>query len=162
MIDLDSIETVLAALGGTLTERGFAFELAIIGGSSLLLQGFIQRSTRDVDVVAIVVDGELRNAKPLPDDLLTAARDVGRAYGLGDGWLNAGPADVLELDLPIGFLGRCETRRYGGLTVHIAGRRDLIGLKLYAATDVKRVQDLGDLLAMGSTPEELIEIVPWV
>lgn len=161
MIRPDALESVLAALGGALAERGFAFEIAIIGGSDMLLQGFIKRPTKDVDVVAVVIDGDLRSPKPLPAELVTAARDVGRAYGLGDGWLNAGPSDLFDFGLPDGFFGRCETHTYRGLTVHAAGRYDLIALKLFASTDVLRM-DIDDLRAMSPTPDELLEVAVWV
>ncbi len=161
MIERKSLESALAALGATLSERGFPVEIVVIGGSGLLLQGFIQRSTRDVDVVAIVMDGRLATPTPLPEPLMEAARDVGRTYGLGDGWLNAGPALLYEFGLPDGLLDRCTTRTFDALTVHIAGRLDLIALKLYASTTVTR-HDMDDLRSIRPSHRELLEVVPWV
>jgi hypothetical protein len=38
----------------------------VIGGSALLTLGLVARVTRDIDVVAIVIDGQLSSAAPLP------------------------------------------------------------------------------------------------
>lgn len=163
MIRRDVLDDVLAALGGVLTERGLAYEIAVVGGSALLLQGLISRPTRDMDVVAILLEGQLRDPRPLPGDLLAAAQDVARAYGLDEAWLNPHAADLLfEYGLPDGFLTRCEVRRDGGLTVHIATRLDQIAFKLFASLDLYRTRDVDDLRAMQPSQEELIDVAPWV
>lgn len=60
-----------------LTDRGHAFDLALVGGGALMLTGLMQeRSTHDLDVVALVDGSELRTANPLPEPLLDAVRDV--------------------------------------------------------------------------------------
>lgn len=68
----------------------------------------------------------------------------------------------MDLGLPVGFSGRLETRRYGGLTLHLASRRDQIAFKLYAAVDQgpgsKHVEDLR---ALAPTPEELVHAARW-
>jgi hypothetical protein len=146
-----------------LEARGTPFEIAVVGGAGLLLQGLIRRSTRDVDVVAVVLDGELRDPRPLPPELLAAGADVARTYELSEGWLNSHAADLLlEYGLPEGFLTRCEVRDYGALTIRLASRLDQIAFKLFASLDVNRTRDGDDLRAMRAGEEELLEALPWV
>jgi len=45
----------------------------VIGGASLLVLGLVTRTTRDVDVVALVEGDELVSAQPLPAVLRQAA-----------------------------------------------------------------------------------------
>lgn len=100
--------------------------------------------------------------QPLPQELLVAARDVGEAFGIGDGWINAGPADLLDLGLPAGFGQRVETRHYRALTLHLASRRDQVFLKLYAATDQgPSSKHFQDLKALQPTQDELMDAARW-
>lgn len=82
--------------------------------------------------------------------------------GIREDWINAGPAALLDLGLPAGFANRTVERRFGGLVVHLAGRRDQVFLKLYAAVDQgpssKHFQDLGDLRA---SRQELLDAARW-
>ena len=158
----DRLEEVLATLGAVLAERGAGHELAVIGGSGLLLLGTTRRATRDVDVVALVRGGELVRAQPLPPDLEAAAEDVALALGLDPGWLNAGPSALLDFGLPEGFLARCSTRRFEGLVVHVASRLDQIHFKLYAAADHGPAsKHVSDLRALAPTTAELMQAARW-
>ena len=57
--------------------------LVVCGGSALIAMGLRQRTTRDVDVVALLnPSNELVSPDPLPDFLLTAADQVSRDLGL--------------------------------------------------------------------------------
>lgn len=56
------ISRLLAALGERLTLAGEPVELVVIGGFGLNLLGFVDRATRDVDVVALMANAELRPA----------------------------------------------------------------------------------------------------
>lgn len=161
-MDRADLERVLETLGRLLDRRGQRFELVVVGGSSLLLLGLIPRPTRDLDVVALVEEGGYRMATPLPLELESAAADVGRALGLGEEWLNAGPTDLLRLGLPPGFENRVETRRWGGLTLHIASRFDQICFKLYAAADQgPRSKHFADLQALRPSRSELLPAARW-
>lgn len=162
MLNEQSLERALDALGETLDARDLAYELVASGGSGLLLLGLIARPTRDLDVIALVERGAYVKADPLPDPLLEAIRDVGQVLGIGQTWLNAGPADLLDFGLPSGFESRVVTRSYGPLTLHVASRDDQVAFKLYAAVDTgptgKHFQDLG---ALKPTREELLEAARW-
>jgi len=161
-LDQSLLDRALETLGAVLEEREHSFELVAVGGSSLLLLGIIRRPTKDLDVVALVQDGLYVKARPLPEDLVAATRDVGLALGLDERWLNAGPTDLLDFGLPEGFEDRVNTRRYGGLTLHLAGRKDQIFFKLYATADQgldsKHAADLGELRP---TSDELLAAARW-
>ncbi len=149
-------------LGALLGDRGLQFEVVAIGGGSLLLCGLITRPTRDLDLVATVLEGELRSAEPLSPPLASAAREVGDLLGLEPEWLNAGPSDLLRFGLPPGYWGRLTTRRYGGLTLHLAGRFDQICFKLYAAVDLgPRSKHFADLRQLQPTSDELLDAARW-
>ena len=67
-------------------------ELVVCGGSALIALGLVARSTKDVDVVALIRDGILCTPAPLPSWLLQAAVEVAEDLGLEDNWLNNGPS----------------------------------------------------------------------
>lgn len=162
LLDDESLPRALASLGEVLGSRRLNYEVVGIGGSALVLLGYIHRATRDLDLVALVEGGDLVSAAPLPAPLAEAAADVARPFGLRPDWLNAGPASVLEFGLPEGFASRLETRRYGALTLHLAGRRDQIALKLYAAVDQgPNSKHTADLRALSPTSEELLAAARW-
>lgn len=162
MLDLDSLGEALQVLGELLGDRGLQFDLALIGGGALLLVGAISRPTKDLDVVAIVDFDALRRAEPFPPGLRSAVEDVAGALGLPPNWLNPGPAALLDLGLPSGFLERAETRRFGSLTVRLASRVDQIAFKLYAAVDQgPRSKHFADLSKLDPTRGELLESGRW-
>lgn len=145
-----------------LAARGRRYELVVVGGGSLMLLGLLQRPTRDIDVVALAEQGRYVSADPLPKELVQARDDVARTLGLAEDWINPGPAARLDFGLPAGFEARVETKSYGGLSLHIAGRFDQVCLKLYASVDQgpgsKHAQDLR---ALDPSPEELITAARW-
>lgn len=162
MITPGRLEELLEALGQLLEAQGHTYTLITVGGGSLLLQRLSVRPTRDLDVIAVGNGEALRKAEVLPTPLLAAARDVGVAAGVGENWLNAGPAGLMDLGLPAGFDERAEVRRFGGLTLHIASRFDQICFKLYAAVDqAPASKHLDDLRLLDPTAEELVAAARW-
>ena len=156
------LEEALATLGELLESEGHAYELAAIGGGSLLLQGRLRRTTLDLDVVARLESSQYLSAEPLPRPLRQAVEEVARVYGLEPRWLNAGPTDLLRFGLPAGFHDRTETRRYSSLTLHLAGRLDQIAFKLYAAVDHgPRSKHFLDLQELAPTLDELLFGARW-
>jgi hypothetical protein len=156
------LEQVLQTLGAVLRQRGLSYEVVAIGGSSLMLLGLIERPTQDLDIAALVEQGEYVKADPLPSDLAEAAGDVANALGLPTTWLNAGPTSIVETGFPEGFASRVEVRRYGGLTLNVASRYDQIFLKLYAAADQwPRSKHSDDLRRLQPTREELSAAARW-
>lgn len=161
-ITQETLNQILAALGEQLQARDAREEIIVIGGSALLALGFVTRATKDVDIVGLAENGELRPATPLPASLQEARDRVGRDFGLGENWLNAGPTDLLQFGLPEAFLDRVTTHHYGpALTVYFAGRLDQIHFKLYAMVDQAGGRHEADLRALQPTREELIAAAKW-
>jgi len=161
-INLAGLEGALEVLGQLLADRKLHYEIVAIGGGSLLLLGLIDRTTKDLDLVALVKGRELFSADPLPTPLVQAAQEVGRALELGDDWLNIGPASLLEMGLPIGFIERLHIRKYKGLTLYLADRFDQICFKLYASVDQgPQSKHFADLLALMPTQNELLLAKAW-
>src|ERR1700688_4399515 len=126
MLNPSLLEESLAVLWESLAERGAAYEVVAVGGGSLLLLGLISRPTADLDVVALIEAGRYVKLAVLPVDLAEAARATARVMGIREDWINAGPAALMDFGLPVGFADRTVERRYGGLVVHHAGRRDQV------------------------------------
>ncbi|MDB4957865.1 MAG: hypothetical protein JWO36_5434 [Myxococcales bacterium] len=162
MLNSGELEAALSALGELLVEREQPHGLAIIGGGALSITRFIQRSTKDLDIVALFENGVLKIAAPLPDALAEAIRDVAGYLRLAPDWLNNGPTSMMQLGLPEGFLARCERRVYGALTVLFASRLDQIHFKLYAAADDRPAgKHHRDLEALTPTADELEQAAAW-
>lgn len=138
------------------------FEIVTVGGGSLLLLGLISRPTGDLDVFAFIEAGNYVKSAVLPVDLADAARATARVVGIREDWINAGPAALLDFGLPAGFANRTVQRQYGGLVVHVAGRRDQVFLKLYAAVDQgPNSKHFQDLVALRPSRDELLDAGRW-
>ncbi len=163
MLDHASLEEALVAVGDLLDDRGHDIEVVAIGGGGLLLLGLIERSTKDLDLVGLVSGSRLVKPVPMPPALSQAAADVAQLMKLPPGWLNAGPASLLDFGLPAGFLDRTVRRKYGGLTVQLASRYDQVCFKLFAAADDSpRGKHFADLKQLGPSPDELRAAASWV
>jgi hypothetical protein len=165
MLDITSNEQLmrlLAALSEQLDAAGQRYELVVVGGSGLIALGLINRPTQDVDVVALLDAGRARTADPFPHDLVAARDRVARDFGIPEAWLNPGPAGLVDLGLPDGFVDRVESRSFGpSLTVHFASRLDQIHLKLYALVDQGPGKHEQDLRALAPTAAELSAAARW-
>ena len=158
----ETLDVILGALAEQLRSLADQQEIVVIGGSALTALGLVERATRDVDLVAVAKDGELRSAEPLPETLRVARDRVARDFDLDGSWLNSGPTGLLMWGLPEGFLSRIVTRRYGqALAVHFAGRLDQIHFKLYAMVDQAGGRHEADLRALRPSREELISAARW-
>ncbi len=161
-IDQSHANRLLSALGEQLDATQAHLEIVVIGGSALLALGLIERTTRDVDLVALLEDGGLVDPKPLPEALLAARGRVAADFGLDEEWLNAAPSALLDFGLPQGFVARLESRRYSpSLTVHLASRFDQIHFKLYALVDQGPGKHDADLQALAPTRNELLQAARW-
>lgn len=162
MFDPQQTNRILEALGEQLAALGAVYELVVIGGSGLLSLGLIDRTTRDVDIVALRQGGRLIDPRPLPDQLIDARDRVTRDFALPEDWLNAAPSSLLEFGLPEGFVDRLERRDYGpSLTVWLASRIDQIHFKLYALADLGPGKHEADLRDLEPTRDELLTAARW-
>jgi hypothetical protein len=140
-------------------------EIVVCGGSALILTGMIPRTTKDVDVVALIKAGHLVSPAPLPDALLQGAKEVAEDLGLDHNWLNNGPSrgegGLFQMGLPAGFAERLTSVTYGErLVVHFIDRLDHIYFKLYASVD-RGGYHIEDLRALDPTSEELAAAARW-
>ena len=158
----EDVDGVLAALGEELAAMGAApVDLLVCGGSALQALCLVHRTTKDVDVLAVVSGELLITASPLPASLLGAAKKVARNLGLTDDWINPGPTSALGLGLPEGVMERAEVRDYGkALTIRFISRYDQIHFKLYAAVD-QGGKHYQDLVALKPTAQELEQAACW-
>jgi hypothetical protein len=62
-----SIVLSIKALGEILASQNERAAIVVVGGAALIIQGFIERATRDIDIIAIshdVGDSEYKSIEP--------------------------------------------------------------------------------------------------
>lgn len=158
---------MLSALGEQLAAlKKPRLDLLVCGGSALHALRLVRRTTKDVDVVALVTESPtgglvLSQAQPFPSYLVEAAKKVARDFSLPNDWINPGPASALELGLPEGVLNRAGVQDFGkALTVRFISRYDQIHFKLYASVD-QGGKHYDDLLALNPAAQELEQSARW-
>jgi hypothetical protein len=157
------LETALRALGELLGARGLHYEVVLIGGGNLILRGLVTRpTTKDIDLLGEWTADGIKPMRSMPEALSVAVLDVARAFGFASDWVNLGPASLLDLGLPYGFVERLERHDYGGLVTWLAGRFDMVCFKLYAAVDQgSRSRHLQDLSELHPNRDELFAAARW-
>lgn len=162
MLERDRLDQALDLLGALLKERGSTIGVLVVGGSSLLLLGILERPTADIDVVGYATPSGYVRADSLPAALAEAVSDVGQTLGLGAAWFNTGPAGLIDFGLPEGLADRVAVRTYGGLEVHLPAHRDMVCFKLYAAVDQgERSKHYSDLVALDPMDDDLLRAARW-
>lgn len=162
-IDESSLFQALKLLDELLrVDKAPRFDLIICGGSALIATGLVRRTTRDVDIVAMLKDDmKISDPEPLPAALENAARKVAASLELPLDWLNCGPCDLFRMGLPAGFIERLIKKDIGdNLTVFFIGRIDQIHFKLYASVD-RGGYHIDDLLALNPTDDEQTTAAKW-
>lgn len=101
----DSIpEEALRAVGELLEFEGHSIAIVVLGGSAMILLGFVSRTTKDVDVVALAAASSgktiLRRPEPLPHPLARAIKRVAVDLGLEPDWMNAAAGGQWDTGLP--------------------------------------------------------------
>jgi Nucleotidyltransferase of unknown function (DUF6036) len=163
VLDSTILEKAFSLLDGRLRlSSQDPVHLVVCGGSALILTGLVKRTTRDVDVVALLTStGSLVSAKRLPDGLIAEVRQIARDLDLDEKWLNSGPADIFTMGLPQGFAERLTTRSFGShLQVSFISRLDQIHFKVYAAVDLPG-RHSEDLLKLNPTEQEMEAAARW-
>jgi hypothetical protein len=163
------VSEAINALGEILASEGESAAIVVVGGTAMIIQGFVERATSDVDVIAIGKDakgGEKRSIEPpepLPELLMRAISRVARDFNLPADWMNTTAGLQWETGLPPGFATRIHWRQHGGLWLGLADRHDLIMMKLYAAADSEGPSSVHfqDLLALEPTNDELEAAARW-
>ena len=147
---MHGFKTIIPKFDAFLDTRGLKLEATIIGGAALQLLGVITRTTKDCDVLE----------PKLSNEILGAAGDFAASNGLAGGWLNNGPATLID-ELPAGWKERRKEIFKGkALFLLTLGREDTLRAKLYAYLD--RGIDLDDLKELKPTKEEIEKLSPWL
>ena len=161
----NKVDAILSALGEQYAAlKGEELDLVVCGGSALQALGLIDRTTKDVDVLAkLGLSKEPLLADPLSPLLTEAVRKVARDFNLTDTWLNPGPTSAVTLGLPVGLVERAEKRQYGPkLIIRFISRFDQIHLKLYAAADQHTSgKHYQDLVTLKPTEKEIESAAKW-
>jgi len=159
---------MLSALGEQLAESGAPpTGLLVCGGASLIVNGWVTRSTQDVDVLTLcgaeAPDQEdLCRCNELPEYLKEAVSKVASGFGLSREWLNVGPSGLVQLGLPHDLVARSIRRDYGPkLSVFYISRFDQIHFKLYAAI-CGHERHFQDLRKLKPTEDEIRSAKAWV
>jgi hypothetical protein len=161
----EELNQLLSALGEHLKAAGASAAIVVVGGSTLSFRGWVDRTTKDVDVIAqaTIPGNSLRPAEPLPKPLVDAVERVARDFGLPADWLNTVIGAQWDFGFPPGFAQEIEWREFGPLVVGFAGRQSIIALKLFAAVDQgPETVHVQDLVAMEPTSHELDQAADWV
>ena len=162
MIDLES-EIVLKTLSAALELEGaLPMELVVCGGVALQVLGLVERTTHDLDLLAMVDGDRMSGLDSVRDALETAAQIVSEQLGLAERWLDPHPAEMNRQGLPEGLLERTTPKPYGELTIRFISRYDQIHLKLYALVDQGGGKHLDDFLALKPKDDEVRAAFHWV
>jgi hypothetical protein len=160
----ETLEAALKLLAERLEyERAEPVSLVVCGGSSLIALGLVERTTKDVDVLALMDErGKLLPSEPLPGSVSRAVSEIAGQLDLYPNWLNGGPADLLKWGLPEGFQARLTRRDYGRcLTIWHISRLDQIHFKMFAATDAGPGRHVDDLLQLNPSKAEMLSAARW-
>jgi hypothetical protein len=136
---------------------GDFFELVVVGGAAMTLQGF-KNQTKDIDVFRPAV---------LPEPIVSGIASIGKIRRLASGWINSNVANMLlqakgSAVLPGYFNEVSRTIEVSeNLKVGLIGRQALISLKLYAATPSYR-KHTDDINRLEPDNAEITEAVRFV
>lgn len=73
--DRTTLDLAMKSLAIRLSENNTEkIEIVVCGGSALVLTGMVPRTTKDVDIVALIRAGRLVSPAPLPNELESACR----------------------------------------------------------------------------------------
>lgn len=145
MLDKKRLKQAFERLGADLALRGLMIELAVYGGSALVLQFEWRRSTEDVDAVV----------RPGYDErlLVPSVAAVAAEMDLPDDWLNnaVGMFTPLEESETLFEIAGDYPEDRAGLRVLVARPRYLLAMKLKALGNLGRGEkDIADARALAA------------
>jgi hypothetical protein len=146
LLDRDSIIALLTDLGSALAVKGERADMFIVGGAAIALAYSTRRTTRDLDAVF--------EPKQV---VYAAAREVARAHGLADDWLN----DAVKGLLPGADPNATTLFEQPGISVRVASPHYLFAIKAAAARIERDAEDLQFLyqLCGFQTVDEALDLV---
>jgi len=146
---------------------GESASIVVVGGATLMILGWTERTTADVDVIARASKEEggelvLIPPDPLPEPLIRAIRRAARDYGVSRDWMNTVVGAQWSTGLPPSIEEELRWEDFGPLEVGFAGRRTLVALKLLAAVDQgPESVHYRDLVTLEPSEDELSEARRW-
>lgn len=153
-ITKESLLAALSEVGEILYRRGKVGDIAIYGGSAMILQFDVSFATQDVDAV---INGE-------HGEVTRAVQEVARRHGWASSWLNEGVSVYLspEANQNLDFYGDFPSPTRTGLRVYVASAEYILALKLRALRVASR--DLQDVLTLAqhlgfTTLEQLLDVL---
>lgn len=161
--DRDALLDAFDQIGRAAVEAGTKLQIAVYGGSALILASNFRFATEDVDVSAL--------EKPLPEWLARIVRQIAEKNGWGDDWFNDGVAFHLSslADRASDHLEYGTFPRDGspGLVVSLPSAEYLLALKLKAFRvmdpirgETERLDILNLMRVVGiSTPDQAITLL---
>lgn len=148
-LDARAVRRLLFEIGNRIAEAGQTAEIAIYGGSALLLEVGAREATKDVDYVTLCGSDSL---------LLQAADEVASRYGLETGWLNDAVGIFISDKPDYRLVGDFPSER-PGLRVFRASAEYMLAMKLMSmrsaleSNDVRDVWDLVDRCGVSTADE---------
>jgi len=132
--------------------KGPSLEIGICGGTALNLLGFLERPTKDVDVLYPEI---------WPDTFQEAVHITTEKFNLKPGWINKGPIDLFRIGLPQCYFDRCIRKQFHPHLVYlITSRTDQIHFKLYASIN-RGGYHVDDLKKLNPSENELFHAASW-
>jgi hypothetical protein len=112
LLSSDRLNEAMSLLAEEMEFKGITpNDLVVCGGSAILALKISQRTTKDVDILATLDEQrKLIDPRPLSQELLKAAENVGKLLHLPENWLNTGPADPAKGGVARGIRRTAEDR----------------------------------------------------
>lgn len=145
----DDIRALLFEIGEALSAQGLVAEIAVYGGSAILMAGGTRPSTKDVDFVPLSGDGK---------EFREAADRVGARHGLEPGWMNDAVSIFASETPDYRTVGDFPPER-PGLRVFAASPQYLLAMKLmsmrspFETNDFSDIWELADICGVRSADE---------
>jgi hypothetical protein len=143
----DQLLAALNEIGAAAVEVGTRLDIAMFGGSALMLAGNFRFSTEDVDIAEI--------GRPWPDWLSAVVTRIASQNGWPDDWLNDAVSTFLSplarSERDFVFLGTFpRATEHAGLRVFVPDARYMLALKLKALRVSKYEKGTTDLADVAS------------
>jgi hypothetical protein len=140
--DRDQLLAALNEIGAAAVAAGTRLDIAVFGGSALMLAGNFRFSTEDVDIAEI--------GRPWPDWLSAVVARIASQNGWPDDWLNDAVSTFLSplarSERDFVFLGTFpRATEHAGLRVFVPSARYMLALKLKALRVSKYEKGTTDL-----------------
>ena len=149
VLDAQRMRFLFNEIGKRFAARGQVAEIAVFGGSALILMFDYRDSTRDIDYVQI--KGGMR-------EMAHVSAEVGRMEGLPEGWFNDA-VRIFTSDRPDYRLLGDFPASNPGLRVFTASPRYILGMKIDSmrssleTSDIKDIWHLVDICGVESSEE---------